>query len=104
MDPTHASTNESSGDSSNGNPVYEATLALPESASSSTDRLLQSKFAVLAMLFLVTGALGIPLLWSNKRFSPTERKVWAIVVSIYTITLLLGTTAICYWSYRKIIG
>ena len=31
------------------------------------EKLIQSKLAVLACLFLVTGFLGLPLLWMNRR-------------------------------------
>ena len=34
-----------------------------------TDKLIQNKLAVLACLFFVTGFLGLPLLWMNRRFS-----------------------------------
>lgn len=78
---------------------------LVEPASENLDsRLVQSRVAVLAMLFLVTGFLGIPLLWMNKSFSSTERIVWAIVVTIYTLALIAFAAAVVMWSYRRING
>ncbi len=65
---------------------------------------LQSKTVVFATLFLVTGFLGIPLLWINQSFSNTERIVWSVVVTIYTVALLYGAWLICLWSYHSIIG
>jgi hypothetical protein len=65
---------------------------------------LHNRTIVFAMLFLVTGALGIPLLWMSPHFSKTERIVWAIVVTIYTGILLYIAYAIVMWSYREIFG
>ncbi len=66
--------------------------------------LIQSRAAVLTILFLATGALGIPLLWANNKFSNGERIFWTIVVTIYTILLLAAFCWIMMWSYRRIQG
>jgi hypothetical protein len=66
--------------------------------------MIQNRAAVLAVLFLATGALGIPLLWTNQKFSRNERVFWAIVVTIYTAALIAGLCAILMWSYRRIRG
>lgn len=71
---------------------------------SSGKKFLDNKWAVLAVLFSVTGFLGLPLLWTNKDFSNFERIFWAIVVTIYTVLLIAGAVAVCIWSYRKING
>ncbi len=63
-----------------------------------------SRWMVLAILFGVTGALGIPLLWVSKRFSLVERIFWSIVVTIYTLALVGVTAAIVMWSYQMIMG
>ena len=68
------------------------------------EMLIQNKFAVLACLFLVTGFLGLPLLWMNRRFSSAERLLWAIVVTIYTLALIGLVAAIVLWCYRQIVG
>lgn len=68
------------------------------------ESLIQSKLAVLACLFLVTGFLGLPLLWMNRRFSTTERLLWAIVVIIYTLALIAFVVGIVLWCYRQIAG
>ena len=92
-------------------PLIEAKLAPTEVTSrgnhskrSSTDRMIQSRGAVLAVLFLVMGALGIPLLWMNKAFSNAERWFWAVVVTIYTALLIYIAWRICMWSYHQIYG
>lgn len=65
-------------------------------------KLLQSRIAVIATLFLVTGFLGIPLLWMNKRFSHSERIAWSILVTVYTLILIWVAITIVMWSYRRI--
>ena len=75
-----------------------------QSEPSSQSSMLQSKMVVLAMLFLVTGFLGIPLLWTSKRFSDAERIFWSISVTIYTLLLLYGAYLVVAWSYRQIFG
>ena len=85
---------------------YDSTpgVDLPEPAASSASEMVQSRAAVLAILFLVTGALGIPLLWMNQSFSNLERIVWAIIVTIYTVALIAIAWMIVMWSYRQIFG
>ena len=82
----------------------ETPIAAKLAPTSSTDRMIQSRGAVLAVLFLVMGALGIPLLWMNKAFSNAERWFWAVVVSIYTALLIYIAWRICMWSYHQIFG
>ena len=77
---------------------------LVELSGSSAEEMVQSRAAVLAILFLVTGALGIPLLWMNQSFSTLERVFWAVVVTIYTIGLIAIAWMIVMWSYRQIFG
>ena len=64
--------------------------------------LIQNKYAVLAALFVVTGFLGLPLLWMNRNFSSTERLLWSIVVIIYSLILIGITVFVMWWSYRQI--
>ena len=67
-------------------------------------KLVQNRTAVLAVLFLVTGAFGIPLLWISKRFSTAERILWSLIVLLYTIVLIGGTTWILWWAYQRLVG
>ncbi len=66
--------------------------------------MIQNRGAVLAVLFLATGVLGIPLLWMNERFGKGERIFWSVVVTIYTVVLVAAVGWICLWSYRRITG
>ena len=86
------------GESSSGNDVADGSISTPFSD------LIQSRGAVLTVLFLATGALGIPLLWANKKFSNGQRIFWTIVVTIYTVLLLAAFCWIMMWSYRRIQG
>ena len=82
----------------------DPTDHLPAPSTDSASEMVQSRAAVLAILFLVTGALGIPLLWMNQKFSNLERIVWSIVVTIYTVALIAIAWMIVVWSYRQIFG
>ncbi|TWT82771.1 hypothetical protein CA13_42340 [Planctomycetes bacterium CA13] len=64
----------------------------------------KSRGAVFAILFLVTGVLGIPLLWMNDKFSHAERIFWSIIVTLYTAALIYMAYAVCMWSYHQIFG
>ena len=65
---------------------------------------LQNRRTVLAILFFVTGALGLPLLWVNRRFSIREQIIWSLVVTLYTALLIWGVAKICWWSYQQFQG
>ena len=65
---------------------------------------LQNRLTVLAILFFVTGALGLPLLWVNRRFSIREQMIWSLVVTLYTALLIWGVAKVCWWSYQQFQG
>ncbi len=65
-------------------------------------QLIESRAAMFGLLFCVTGFLGIPFLWMSSKFSRTEKIVWSIVVTIYTLVLIAIAVAICWWSYTQI--
>lgn len=68
------------------------------------DHLLQSKPMVLGILFGVTGVLGLPLLWVNRRFSKRERIVWSILTTLWTAALIAVAVAVCVWAYRRVVA
>ena len=43
---------------------------------------------VFGILFGVTGALGLPLLWYSPAFTRKEKWLWSIVNSLYTLGLI----------------
>lgn len=74
-------------------PNMASTNAPANSSSISANRPL-----VFAILFGVTGALGLPLLWFSPAFSRSEKWLWTIVNTLYTAGLL----AIAYASLKVI--
>lgn len=82
--------------------VGQETTGRETSQPSSIRKLIDNKLAMLAMLFFVTAALGLPFLWRSKRFSRTEKGVWSVIVSIYTIIILWAFCAVMWWSYSRI--
>ena len=88
-------------------PLVAATpepVGYAQTGGGGTDKLIQNKLAVLACLFFVTGFLGLPLLWMNRRFSTAERFLWSIVVTLYTLALIATVVVIFVWVYRQITG
>ena len=64
--------------------------------------LIDSPWLVLGMLFFVTAALGLPVLWMSKAFSRTTKGLLTIVVLLYTALLLYVFTLIMLWCYHEI--
>lgn len=81
---------------------FESKTAQPSIRSN--ERLLQSKLVVLGILFLATGALGIPLLWINRKFSQAERIAWAIIVTLYTVALISLVAGMWYVLIQQIMN
>lgn len=67
------------------------------------ERLMQSRKFVLMILFFVTGALGLPLLWISAQFSATEKLLWSLANLAYTLALIALCIAICVWAYSRIL-
>ncbi len=58
-------------------------------------RWVDNRWALLAILFLVTGAFGLPLLYYSRAFS--TRMKWIIGIANVAYTVLS-----CYWAYLEI--
>ncbi|WP_068267017.1 hypothetical protein [Rubripirellula obstinata] len=112
---TEPSTDSAASAGMNSAGINSAELNGPEITRSGTDRspvtnrpadqsLLQSKTAILAILFLGTGALGIPLLWTNQRFSNKERFLWAAIATLYSLSLLLFLGWFVFWLKAQVMG
>ncbi len=56
------------------------------------DRFVRSKALILAIQFLVTGFLGLPLIWFSSSFTRSEKWTWSIIVTVYTL-ILIGIAA-----------
>ncbi|MFM7929760.1 MAG: hypothetical protein ACKO9Q_18805 [Pirellula sp.] len=68
------------------------------------DRLISSRKVILLVLFCVTGALGLPLLWFSPAFSTRAKVVWSICNILYTLALIALCIGICIWSYQQIVN
>lgn len=62
---------------------------------------IDNPYVVLALLFLVTGFLGLPVLWISRGFGLTSKIVLSIVVTIYTLLLIGCTISVIWWSWAR---
>ncbi len=83
-------------------PPHVESAGKSSTGSTKLSRLTNSRPTMFAMLFGVTGFLGLPLLWRSRVFTATEKWVWSVVVTVYTCGLLWITGSIVMWSYRNI--
>jgi hypothetical protein len=63
---------------------------------------LDSRWLVLALLFLVTGALGVPILWASGAFSRNAKILLTLVVTIYTLLICTVAALIVLWAYQRV--
>jgi hypothetical protein len=66
------------------------------------EQLVSNRKVILLMLFFVTGALGLPLLWLSPAFNATEKVAWSLLNLLYTLMLIGLCVAICYWAYSQV--
>ncbi|HEY2410793.1 MAG TPA: hypothetical protein VGI40_01040 [Pirellulaceae bacterium] len=59
--------------------------------------LVDRPLVLLAVLFFVTAAPGLPLLWISRRFSLTSKIVWTILVLAWTALVLWGFYLVMAW-------
>lgn len=64
--------------------------------------LLSSRRTILLLLFGATGILGLPLLWMSQVFTLSEKIVWTVVNTAYTLLLVGLAVGVCYWCYLQI--
>src|SRR5262245_34173269 len=80
-------------------PVKPATPAKPHSWRDFVDH----PVVLLAVLFFVTAAPGLPLLWISRRFSLAGKIVWTILVLIWTALVLWGFYLVMAWCLPRIL-
>ena len=68
----------------------------------SRTRLIDNPYFVLALLFGVTGVLGVPVLVRSRAFSPTNKLLLAVAVTLYTMALIALVGWILYWAWSRI--
>jgi hypothetical protein len=58
--------------------------------------------SVLLLLFFVLGPFGLPLLYRSPKFSKTLKIVLTVVVTIYTLYLVVASLEIARLVYRRL--
>jgi hypothetical protein len=76
--------------------------ASPPEVSPAWRRALDNPWLMLAMLFFVTAALGIPFLWMSRGFSTLAKIVLTIVVLAWTALILWAFWLVMVWSWTRI--
>ena len=64
--------------------------------------LADNPWAMLACLFLVAGALGIPLLWLGRAFSTPMKVLLSVLVTLYTAAILWLFWLVMLWCFHHI--
>ncbi len=64
--------------------------------------LANNPWLLFSLLFLVTGFLGIPLIFCSTRMTMLQKLILSFVVTVYTLLLIWGTYAIVMWSWSRI--
>lgn len=60
-----------------------------------------SLWFVLAMLFVVLGPFGLPLLWKSPRFTRSWKGMLTVVVLLYTLWILIGSIHLGQAVYQR---
>jgi hypothetical protein len=66
--------------------------------------LADNPWAVLALLFLATGALGIPLIWLSRAFSKPLKILLTVLVTVYTALILWLFWLLMVACYHRIVN
>lgn len=61
-------------------------------------------WTILLLLFFVTAALGLPVLWISRSYNPLAKILLSIAVLLYTGMLFWGVWLIIAWSYGRIMN
>jgi hypothetical protein len=69
-----------------------------------TTSLADNPWAVLALLFLATGALGIPLIWLSRAFSKPLKILLTVLVTVYTALILWLFWLLMVACYHRIVN
>ena len=63
---------------------------------------LDNPWLMLATLFFVTAALGIPFLWMSRGFSTLAKVILTIVLFLWTALILWLFWLVMVWSYTRV--
>ena len=84
-------------------PLDASVVDEPERRRSGLREMIDNPWLVLATLFFVTAALGLPVLWISRAFSRGSKILLTVVVLIYTALLLYVFWLVMWWSYTRIV-
>lgn len=73
----------------------------PSSPAGSLRAAIDTPWAVLILLFFVTGFLGLPVLWISRGFTPGMKVVWSVVVILYTCMLIGCCGMVLWWVWSR---
>lgn len=71
--------------------------AKPRANESQLRKLADNPYAVIALIFCVTGCLGIPVILICRGFSPPMKVFWSIISVVYTAILFYLVWALFYY-------
>lgn len=71
--------------------------AKPRANESQLRKLADNPYAVIALIFCVTGCLGIPVILICRGFSPLMKVVWIVISLVYTAILFYLVWALFYY-------
>ncbi len=57
---------------------------------------------VIGLLFFVTGALGVPVIWVSRAFSVPVKLLLTLAVTLYTLLLCGGFWLVMVWAYHRL--
>lgn len=77
-------------------------LPSPADKNPSWRKLADNPYAVIALIFCVTGCLGIPLILVSRTFTPAQKALWVVVSLIYTAILFGLVITVWVWTYYRV--
>jgi len=91
------------------NPPKLATTDTPSASDAkqkhqSWRELIDNPWLIVAMLFFVTAACGLPFLWMSRGFSVAGKIVLSIAVLLWTALVLWLFWLVMVWSYTRVVN
>ena len=81
-----------------------STLAEARPPTGDERRTIDRPWFVLGLLFCATAALGLPILWKSRGFSPVAKVLISLLVIVYTVLLLWGFSLLMCWCVVRIMA
>ena len=83
--------------------IEEAVAQTRPPATGGLRELVDNRWLVLGLLFFVTAALGLPVLWASRGFSFAGKVVVTLAVLVWTALVLWVFGLIMIWCYGQIL-